>query len=52
MPHVTAVRCKPRGVNFSQKPQCVIDEINDFYRKNNANVHRGLHSLSEINTFK
>ena len=36
----------------SQKPQCVIDEINDFYRKNNANVHRGLHSLSEINTFK
>jgi cysteine desulfurase/selenocysteine lyase len=31
----------------SQKPQAVIDEINLFYEKNNANVHRGLHTLSE-----
>ncbi|MBD1581422.1 aminotransferase class V-fold PLP-dependent enzyme [Pseudoalteromonas sp. S16_S37] len=31
----------------SQKPQTVIDEINRFYAKNNANVHRGLHTLSE-----
>ncbi|KAF7769767.1 cysteine desulfurase / selenocysteine lyase [Pseudoalteromonas citrea] len=36
----------------SQKPQCVIDEINDFYSKNNSNVHRGLHSLSESATSK
>ncbi|CAH9060487.1 putative cysteine desulfurase [Pseudoalteromonas holothuriae] len=31
----------------SQKPQVVINEINHFYSKNNANVHRGLHTLSE-----
>jgi SufS family cysteine desulfurase len=36
----------------SQKPQCVIDEMNDFYCKTNSNVHRGLHSLSEENTSK
>ncbi|MBQ4845592.1 cysteine desulfurase [Pseudoalteromonas sp. MMG005] len=36
----------------SQKPQSVIDEINDFYSKNNSNVHRGLHSLSENATSK
>ncbi|MCF6434130.1 cysteine desulfurase [Pseudoalteromonas sp. MMG022] len=34
----------------SQKPQAVIDAINLFYTKNNANVHRGLHTLSEIAT--
>ncbi|NOU49356.1 cysteine desulfurase [Pseudoalteromonas sp. JBTF-M23] len=35
----------------SQKPQTVIDAINRFYAKNNANVHRGLHTLSEKATF-
>jgi cysteine desulfurase/selenocysteine lyase len=29
-----------------QKPQVVLDVINDFYLHFNANVHRGVHSLS------
>ncbi|MBB72390.1 MAG: cysteine desulfurase CsdA [Legionellales bacterium] len=31
----------------SQKPQCVIDAIDDYYRTTNANIHRGVHMLSE-----
>lgn len=31
----------------SQKPQAVIDAISDFYSNHNANVHRGIHTLSE-----
>ncbi len=31
----------------SQKPQQVIDAITGFYSQHNANVHRGLHTLSE-----
>jgi cysteine desulfurase / selenocysteine lyase len=31
----------------SQKPQQVIDVLNDYYRRYNANVHRGVHKLSE-----
>ena len=31
----------------SQKPQAVIDAISDFYTNHNANVHRGIHTLSE-----
>ncbi len=31
----------------SQKPQVVIDSIANYYRHENANVHRGLHYLSE-----
>lgn len=34
------------------KPQCVIDKINDYYTKYTANVHRGVHSLSEKATFE
>lgn len=30
----------------SQKPQCVIEAMNDFYAQDNANVHRGVHALS------
>lgn len=30
----------------AQKPQSVIDAMNDFYMLNNANVHRGVHALS------
>ncbi|MSU46163.1 MAG: cysteine desulfurase [Lacunisphaera sp.] len=30
----------------SQKPQCVIDALTHYYRKDNANVHRGIHALS------
>ena len=29
-----------------QKPQCVIDAVQDFYKTSNANVHRGAYSLS------
>jgi cysteine desulfurase / selenocysteine lyase len=31
----------------SQKPQQVIAAITDFYTNHNANVHRGIHTLSE-----
>ena len=31
----------------SQKPNQVIDAITDYYRQHNANVHRGVHKLSE-----
>ncbi|MBY4974214.1 cysteine desulfurase [Streptococcus suis] len=31
----------------TQKPQQVLDVLADYYQKNNANVHRGVHTLSE-----
>src|SRR3972149_2746149 len=31
----------------SQKPKAVIEAIADYYRTSNANVHRGVHKLSE-----
>ena len=31
----------------SQKPQAVLDALADYYATNNANVHRGVHRLSE-----
>jgi len=31
----------------SQKPQMVIDSIVDYYSNYNANIHRGVHSLSQ-----
>ena len=31
----------------TQKPQCVIDTIAEFYQRDNANVHRGIHELSQ-----
>ncbi|MGV3631326.1 MAG: aminotransferase class V-fold PLP-dependent enzyme [Bacteroidota bacterium] len=31
----------------SQKPQYVLDAINQYYSKNNANIHRGVHHLSQ-----
>ncbi|MDF3002890.1 MAG: cysteine desulfurase [Bacillota bacterium] len=30
----------------TQKPQCVIDRLADFYRYENSNVHRGAHTLA------
>ncbi|MCT8985430.1 aminotransferase class V-fold PLP-dependent enzyme [Shewanella sp. KJ10-1] len=30
----------------SQKPQAVIDAMNEYYQLNNANVHRAAHQLS------
>jgi len=31
----------------SQKPRQVIDALNDYYERYNANVHRGIHALAE-----
>lgn len=31
----------------AQKPVVVIDRMNDYYRNENANVHRGIHTLSQ-----
>jgi cysteine desulfurase/selenocysteine lyase len=31
----------------SQKPQVVIDAISDYYQETNANIHRGVHTLSQ-----
>ncbi|WP_129626655.1 cysteine desulfurase [Candidatus Oscillochloris fontis] len=35
----------------SQKPRCVIEALDDYYRRYNANVHRGVYKLSEEATF-
>lgn len=34
----------------TQKPQVVIDTINNYYNKINSNIHRGVHTLSEAAT--
>ena len=34
----------------TQKPQCVIDAISNAYLTINANVHRGVHHLSQVAT--
>ena len=31
----------------SQTPNAVIDVISDYYRRYNANIHRGVHTLSQ-----
>lgn len=31
----------------SQKPLAVIEAMNSFYRRSNANIHRGVHTLAE-----
>ena len=36
----------------SQKPQSVIDALDNYYREENANVHRGVYGLSERATEK
>ncbi len=34
----------------AQKPQVVIDAISKYYSKDNANIHRGVHHLSQVAT--
>ena len=34
----------------TQKPQCVLDALNQYYSGMNANIHRGVHQLSTIAT--
>ena len=31
----------------AQKPRCVIERVAELYRTENANIHRGVHYLSE-----
>lgn len=34
------------------KPKTVIDAVNTYYAKETANIHRGIHTLSEVGTTK
>lgn len=34
----------------SQKPQCVVDAVDDFYTRSNGAVHRGTHVLADEST--
>lgn len=34
----------------TQKPQCVIDALTQYYQQDNANIHRGVHYLSQCAT--
>jgi cysteine desulfurase / selenocysteine lyase len=34
----------------TQKPRAVIEAMDSFYRTNNANIHRGVHTLAEEST--
>jgi len=34
----------------TQKPQCVIDAVSDVYTTYNANIHRGIHFLSDMSS--
>lgn len=34
----------------AQKPQAVLDAMDDYYRTTNANIHRGVYELSEVAT--
>lgn len=34
----------------SQKPRAVLQALNDYYEKQNGNIHRGVHYLSQIAT--
>ena len=38
------------NASTTQKPACVLDAMSLFYRETNANVHRGIHALSEAAT--
>lgn len=34
----------------TQKPNCVIDKISDYYKNTNSNIHRAVHYLSKTST--
>ena len=40
------------NASTTQKPECVINAISNFYRNCNANVHRGAYHIAEIATKK
>ncbi|HLC65462.1 MAG TPA: cysteine desulfurase [Candidatus Nanoarchaeia archaeon] len=35
------------NASTTQKPQAVLDAVNDYYRLHNANIHRGIYKISE-----
>src|SRR3989344_365384 len=35
------------NASTTQKPRAVIEAISDFYQNHNANIHRGIHTLSQ-----
>jgi len=40
------------SASTTQKPQIMIETLKNFYEKENANIHRGVYTLSEIATEK
>nr|MBI4156514.1 aminotransferase class V-fold PLP-dependent enzyme [Candidatus Woesearchaeota archaeon] len=40
------------SASTSQKPKQVINSLKDFYEEDNANIHRGIYTLSENATKK
>lgn len=40
------------SASSSQKPAAVIEALDDYYRRYNANIHRGVYQLSELATSK
>ena len=34
----------------TQKPQCVIDAVDEVYKSYNGNIHRGVHFLSDMSS--
>jgi cysteine desulfurase / selenocysteine lyase len=34
----------------TQKPQCVLDAVNEVYKTYNGNIHRGVHMLSDLSS--
>ncbi len=38
------------SASSAQKPQAVIDSINDLYKSHYANIHRGLYNFSQVTT--
>lgn len=38
------------SASTTQKPRCVLDALTAYYTTSNANIHRGIHTLSEEST--
>ena len=38
------------NASTTQKPASVIEKINNYYKKTNSNIHRGVHHLSQKST--
>jgi len=40
------------NASTTQKPQCVIDKVNEYYNEYNSNVHRGIYQIGEKATYE